>query len=249
MVPLVALGGAEYSAARERTPYFTALLALVACASFVMNLAVVGSIFNIVSTERALLAWGAFAIALAYRYGLRLLLAIGLLLLVSYCSAVVTAQLGYQWSDFMERPELVAFLALLIFWAPLAIRHQHHPDFPAVYRLVGAIVFFVCTLWLAEEGLDSYLPFDTKNIERIYELVGLLTSAGAIWLGIMRQWNGVVNTSATAFVIFLFTRLYRWLWDWMPKYLFFAAIGTLGIVLVVVFKRLRNRTSQKGVPA
>ncbi len=39
-----------------------------------LNLAVVGSVFNIVSTERALLAWATFAIVLAYRYGLRLML-------------------------------------------------------------------------------------------------------------------------------------------------------------------------------
>src|ERR1051326_1199947 len=47
LVPLLALGGAELAASRERTLYFTGLLALVAFASFVMNLAVMGSIFNI----------------------------------------------------------------------------------------------------------------------------------------------------------------------------------------------------------
>jgi hypothetical protein len=48
-----------------------------------------------------------------------------------------------------------------------------------------------------------------------------------------------VNTGATFFVIFLFTRLYHWWWNWMPRYLFFAVIGTLGIVLVLAFKRVR----------
>src|ERR1035438_712029 len=88
-IPLFALAGAEFAARRERTLYFTGLLALVAFASFVMNLIVLGSIFNINSTERALLAWGAFALVMAYRYGLRLLLALGLLHLLGYGDGVV----------------------------------------------------------------------------------------------------------------------------------------------------------------
>jgi len=248
MVPLAALGGAEFAAARERTLYFTALLTLVAFASFVMNLAVLGSIFNINSTERALLAWSAFAVVVAYRYGLRLLLAIGLLLLISYGAATVTARLGYRWFDFDERPELIAFLALLVFCVPLAIRHQRHADFPPVYRLTGAIVFYFCVLSLAEWGVPSYLPFGRESIERFYEVVGLLTSGFAIWLGIYQHWNGFVNISAISFVIFLFTRLYHWWWDWMPRYLFFAVIGALGIAVVLVFKRLRSRMVHNGVP-
>lgn len=248
-VPLAALAGAEFAATRERTLYFTGLLSLVAFASFVMNLAVLGAIFNINSTERALLAWGAFALTLAYRYGLRLLLALGLLLLISYGAAMVTAQFGYRWLDFGQRPELVALLALLVFCTPLVMPHHRHGDFPPVYRLVGAIVFFICVLSLAEWGIPSYFPFRHENIERLYEFVGLILSASAIWLGILRHWNGAVNTSATAFVIFLFARLYHWWWDWMPKYLFFAVIGALGIGLVLAFKRLRTRMAQNGALA
>src|SRR6266536_2603937 len=148
VAPLLALAGAEFAAAREKTLYFTGLLALLAFASFVMNLSVLGSIFNINSTERALAAWGAFALVVAYRYGLRLLLALGLLLLISYGAATVTAQFGYRWFDFDQRPELVAALALLVFCAPFVIPDLRHPDFPPVYRLVGAIVFFLCVLSL-----------------------------------------------------------------------------------------------------
>jgi uncharacterized membrane protein len=248
-VPLLALVGAEFLAARERTLYFTGLLALVAFASFVMNLVVLGTIFNINSTERALLAWGGFAMVVAYRYGLRLLLSLGLLLLIGYGASLVTAQFGYRWLDFGERPELVGFLSLLAFCAPFAIRHRRHTDFPAVYRLIGIIVFFVCVLSLAEWGIPSYLPFGQNNIERLYGFVGLVTSAGAIWMGIARHWNDVVNASATAFVIFLYTRLYHLLWDWMPKYLFFATIGALGIVLVLAFKQMRGQMARNGVLA
>ena len=142
----------------------------------------------------------------------------------------------------------MALLAVLVFCAPGAIRHHRHMDFPPIYRLAGAIVFFLCVVSLAEWGIPSYLPFHGENIERLYEFVGLVTSVGAIWLGITRHWNGVVNVSAAAFVVFLFTRLYHCWWDWMPKYLFFAAIGALGIALVLIFKRLRNQMAQRGVP-
>jgi NAD(P)-dependent dehydrogenase (short-subunit alcohol dehydrogenase family) len=57
---------------------------------------------------------------------------------------------------------------------------------------------------------------------------------------------GVVNTAATAFVVFLFTRLYHWWWDSLPRFLFFAAIGLLGIGLVLAFKRLRQHMALNG---
>ena len=243
LLPLAALAGAEYAARRERTLYFAGLVALVALAAFIMNLAVLGSIFNIASTERALLAWGAFAIVLAYRYGLRLLLVAGLGLLLSYGAAAFTARLGYEWLDFWSRPEQFAILGLLVFALPLAIRHRRHTDFPPVYRLAGALVFFVSVFVLSVNGSQSYLPLEDKTVERLYEFCGLLVSAAAIWIGIARQWTGIVNTGSVFFTIFLFARLYHWWWDWMPKYLFFAIIGALGIALVMVFKRLRANLS------
>lgn len=240
-VPLAALAGTEYAARRERTLYFAGLLALVSLTGFVMNLVVIGRIFNIASTEKALLAWSAFALFLAYRYGLRMLLAIGLLLLLSYGAALWTARLGYSYLTFYHRPEQVALLALALFAVPFFVEHDVQSGFPAVYRQVSAVVFLLCILSLAEWGSASDLPFDTKTIERCYEATGLCASAGLIWFGIKRGWNYVVNAGSVFFVIFLFCRLYHWWWDWLPKYLFFAVIGALGILLVMAFKRMRSR--------
>ena len=240
VTPLILLAGTEFASHRERTKYFTGLLALVTVASFILNLVVVGDIFNITSTERALLAWGAFAIVLAYRYGLRLLLAIGLLLLTSYAAAAFTAQWGYHWLEFYNRPEQFLLLGLILFALPLWWRHSRQTEFPSVYRLVGALTFFIAVLSLADWGEPSYLPWNTRNIERFYEFFGLISSAGAIWWGIRRNQSGMVNTGATFFVIFLFTRLYHWWWDWMPRFLFFAVIGALGIAVVALFKRVRS---------
>ena len=237
--PLLALGGTEFVARRERTRYFTGLLGLVSLASFVMNLVVIGSIFNIVSTERALLAWGAFAMVLAYRYGLRLLLVLGLLLLMSYGAAATIAIIGYDWLGFAHRPEHFLLIGLIVFALPFYVKQPNHGGFVPVYRLVGALAFFVALFFLAEWGGASYLPWETVTIERFYEFLGLLLAAGAIWLGIVGGWSGIVNTGAVFFTIFLFTRSYHWWWEWMPRYLFFAAIGALGIGLVLAFKRIR----------
>jgi len=239
LLPLAALAGTEYAARRERTLYFAGLMALIALACFVLNLAVLGRIFNVTSTENALLVWGLFALLLAYRYGLRPLLVLALGLLLTWGSAVVNARFGYHWLNFGERPEHFILMGLLVLGTPVLITHRRHTDFPFVYRMAGLLVFFIAVLSLAEWGVGSYFPGAKKTIEGVYEFVGLLTSAGFIALGIRRQWDGVVNLSAVFFVIFLFCRLYHWWWNWMPQYVFFAAIGGIAILLVMAFKRVR----------
>jgi uncharacterized membrane protein len=241
IAPLAALAGTEFAARRERTLYFAGLMALVAVACFIMDLAVIGRIFNITSTERALAVWGVFAMLLAYRYGLRPVVVVGLGLLLSYGAAAFNARSGYRWLDFWDRPELFALMGLAVFATPLVARHKRHTDFPAVYRLAGSLAFFIAVLALAEWGGRSYLALETRSVEKIYELLGLATAAGAIWIGIARQWDGVVNTASVFFAIFLFSRLYHLWWDWMPKYLFFAIIGGIAILLVFGFKRVRAR--------
>jgi uncharacterized membrane protein len=239
-VPLILLGFAEFASLRERSAYFTGLFALLALAGFVLDLAVLGSVFNIVSTERALLAWGAFALLIAYRYRLRLLLACGLLLLGSYVAAAYTAVLGYRWFDCFDRPEHFIVIGAIIFSLGV-LRSQARTDFGAIYRGVGAIVGLLAILSLADWGAPSYLPWDRTTIECSYEVLGLVTAAATIWCGVVRNWSGTVNIGTVLFLILLFTRLYRWWWDWMPRYLFFGLIGAMGVLLVVAFRQVRQR--------
>jgi hypothetical protein len=238
--PLLALAGAEWAARLEKTLYFAGLLAFIALACFILDLAVLGDIFNITSTENALLALGAFAALLAYRYGLRPLLVPALVLLVCWASAALVARLGWHWSEFLRRPESLAFLGLALFAFPFVVRHTRYPDFPAVYRLVGLLLFFFFLLSLSEWGGGSFLPFAANAIGTFYGVLGMLSAAGAIWLGIRRDWTGAVNLAAVFFVVFLYIRFYHWWWDWMPHYLFFAVLGAIAIALVVAFKRLRS---------
>lgn len=240
LAPAALLAGTEYAARRERTLYFASLLSLISLAAFALNLVVLGQVFNITPSERALLAWGVFAVALAYRYGQRLHLAIGLFLLFSYGCAALTSSMGYDWLEFGARPEYAAILALSLWSVPLWLRHTRNPAFDAVYRTLGMSIFFIAMVSLAEGNLTSFLPFAPEVVRTGYRVLGLVAAMGAIWLGIRRQWAGQVNLGAFFFCGLLVFRLHAWWWNWMPSWLFFGILGLFGVAVVIVLRHLRR---------
>src|SRR4029077_14622764 len=68
--PLVGLAVMHFTSRRERALYLTGVVGVVVFASFVLNLYVLGQVFNIISSPNAFLPWGALAMTLAYTYGL-----------------------------------------------------------------------------------------------------------------------------------------------------------------------------------
>jgi uncharacterized membrane protein len=94
-------------------------------------------------------------------------------------------------------------------------------------------------LVLANWGQVSYLDFERKSVEGFYQVMGFVLSAGAVWLGARSKRGEVVNTGATFFVIFLYTKFFDWWWDIMPKYLFFLVLGLTAVLLLVIMRRLR----------
>ena len=240
-LPVALTLGGEYAARRETSLYYSALICLVAFAAFVIDLKVLGAIFNLAPTPNAFVAWGLFGLALAYHFGLRLLLAAGLVSLMAWITALSSYWRGFWWFDWERRPEEVMIAGLLMAAAPLAFRHSRRPDFPPVYRLVGLLAFFFAVLFLSASGNRSYLPGDSRTIERAYQLFGLGAAGAAVWTGIRWNWNGVVNLGTAFFTLFLFIRLVDWWWEWMPKYLFFLLVGVVALALVAAFKRLRTR--------
>lgn len=240
LAPLAALAGTEYAARKERTLYFAALLSLVAMASFVMNLVVLGEIFNFVSTHNAFLAWSVFAFAVAYHYGLRIPLVVGIAAMLSWLSAQVLAMQGFHWVAFGERPEHFLVAGAVVFAAPLVVRHGRNTDFPVAYRYTGMISFYVAVLALVSSGNWSYLPWAAKAVEFFYEIAGLTVAAMAVWLGIRRTWTEVVYVSAGFFTLFLYIRLFRWWWDWLPHYVMFFVVGAIAIAVMLLLKRLRG---------
>jgi hypothetical protein len=246
--PLVALALTELAARRERTFYVAGIAALVALGAFVLDLSMLGVIFNITPTQHAFLAWGAFGFLLAYAYGLRVLLAGGILALGGWLSATMGTWGGCYWLDFGERPENFLPAALLLLLVPRLVRHRTFTDFPPIYRIFGLLGLLLPILVLANWGTVSYLQVEAKPIETLYQIAGFVVSGAAIAWGVRAAHKEATNVGCTFFVVFLYTKFYDWWWDWMPKYLFFLILGAVAIGFLTVLRRLRS-LSVRRVPA
>ena len=123
--------------------------------------------------------------------------------------------------------------------------HNKFSGFAVIYRIFAMLLFFIPVLILSNWGMISYLDISNESIEIIYQITGFIFSATAIWIGIKKRWPEVVNTGNVFFTIFLYTKFYDWWWDWMPKYLFFLVIALTAILMLLIFKRLRNSVIKK----
>lgn len=224
---------------RDASGYFTKLAALVAFACFVLNIAMLGQIFNITPSDKALIPWAAMAFLLAYRCELRLLLAAGILCVIAWVSARTGTWGGLYWLDFGTRPENFFPAAAVLLAVPQFVSHQRFPGFAATYRVFGLLTLLLPVLVLGHWGYGSHLDLDPDLIEGFYQLAGFVLSAVAIWIGARRDWPEVVNTGIVFFVIFLYTKLFDWWWEIMPKYLFFLVLGLTAVLILLVLKRLR----------
>lgn len=224
---------------RDGSGYFAKLVAMVAFACFVLNISMLGQIFNITPSDKALIPWAALAFLLAYTCDLRLLLAVGILCVIAYVSARVGTWGGLYWIDFGRRPENFFPAAVTLFLFPQFIDHARLAGFAVVYRMFGLLTLFLPMLVLANWGEISYLDLDPDIVEGLYQLAGFAGSTGAIWLGARRHWPEVVNTGVVFFVIFLYTKFFDWWWEIMPKYLFFLVLGLAAILILLVLRRLR----------
>ena len=97
-------------------------------------------------------------------------------------------------------------------------------------------------LLLSNWGDGSYLYWDTSVIEGSYQLLGFIVSAALIALGIRQHWPDVINTGNVFFVLFLYTKMFDWWWEIMPKYLFFLIIALSSLLLLFVYKRIRQHS-------
>ncbi|MBS1186923.1 MAG: rane protein [Burkholderiaceae bacterium] len=226
--------------AKDASGYFTKLAAMIAFACFVLNLTMLGQIFNLTPSDTIFIVLAAHALLLAYVCNSRQMLAAGLLCVIAFLSARTGIFCGLYWLNFGERPENFFPAAMLLFAIPLFIRHERFARFDATYRTFALLALFLPMLVLANWGQVSYLLLDRSLIQGLYQILGFVLSAGAIWLGARRGWNEVINSGFTFFAIFLYTKFFDWWWRIMPKYLFFLVIGLSALLLLLVLKRLRT---------
>jgi uncharacterized membrane protein len=229
---------------RDASGYFTKLAAMVAFACFMLNVAMLGQIFNITPSDKALLPWAVLALLLAYTCDLRLLLAAGIICIIVYTAARFGTWSGMYWINFGERPENFFPVSLLLFFFPQWVPHRGREDFAPVYRVFAILSLLLPVLILSNWGYISYLRWPADIIENFYQVLGFALSALLVWLGLRRQWGEVVNTGVTFFVIFLYTKFYDWWWETMPKYLFFLVVGLTAVLFLFILKRLRQASNK-----
>lgn len=225
---------------RDRSGYFTKLAAFAAFACFVLNTVMLGQIFNITPSDKALLPWAAFALLLAYHCDLRLLLAAGIVCIIAFVAARVGTWSGAYWIHFGERPENFIPLSIALIGLSHWIGHPGRESFSPTYRLFGMLSLLLPVLVLANWGAISYLPWSPGTVEAAYQIAGFVLSAAAIWAGLRMHWPEVVNIGIVFFVVFLYTKLFDWWWAVMPKYLFFLVMGLFSVLALLVVKRLRG---------
>lgn len=225
---------------REGSGYFTKLAAMIAFACFVLNISMLGQIFDITPSDKAFIAWAALAFLLAYSCDLRLLLGAGIVCVVAFVGARTGTIMGMYWLYFGERPENFFPAAALLFAVPAFVRHRRFAGFDAVYRVFAMLTLFLPILVLANWGRLSYLALDSDFIKYGYQVLGFAGSAAAIWYGVRRGWAHVVNTGVVFFIVFLYTKFFDWWWEYMPKYLFFLVLGLTAVLFLVVLRRLRR---------
>jgi uncharacterized membrane protein len=225
---------------RDSSGYFSKLTALVALVCFILNIVMLGQIFNITPSDKALLPWAAYALLLAYSTQARALLVAGILCALAFIAARVGPWGGIYWLGFGERPENFLPAGVLIFALPLLISQQRFDGFAPLYRVFGLLAVFLPILVLANWGDASYLNYSASNIEASYQLLGFSIAAAVIWLGVRRNWSEVVNTALSFFVIFLYTKLFDWWWESLPKYLFFFLLGLSAVLILLILRRLRS---------
>ncbi|KAA0252517.1 MAG: DUF2157 domain-containing protein [Acidobacteria bacterium] len=244
--PLVALAGTAVAARRERTLYLTLLAALLATAAFVIDLSVLSGLLNLPLPPSALLAWSAFCFALAYGYGLRVLLVGGIAFLVGFVATFSGQAELCLWHAFGRRPESFLPLGALLYAFPIAVPHRRHASFPAAYRALGLVCLFVPILLLSTSGWASFSRAGAHRVETAYQVAGFLLAGLAVWAGVRRGEGETTNLGSGFFVLLLYVKLFQWWWDWMPKWAFFLVLGLVAVGLLLLFRRLHATRRRAG---
>lgn len=224
----------------ESTSYYAKITGLLSFATFVLNLSMLGQIFNIAPSPNAFLIWSIFALLLAYAINARLLLGISIIFFSLFMSAKFATWGGGYWLGFGDKPENFMLIALILFLTSF-LKHKKAWGFEVIYRVFAMLLFFIPVLILSNWGDGSHFDIDRNFIEGFYQVIGFIFSALAVYIGIKKGLSEVVTSGNIFFVIFLYTKFYDWFWIWMPKYLFFLIIGLSAVLILVILKRNRDK--------
>lgn len=238
--PLISLAIAYGVQAFDSSGYYAKLAGLVSFASWVLNLIMLGSIFNITPSPNALAAYAVYGFLLAYLLQVRLLLAAALICSFIFIGAKFGTWMGSYWIYVGENPEHFFLPSLFFFALPLWINQSRFHGFTAIYQMLSVVIFFIALLILANWAGSSYLPWSPDIIEGCYQVVGFVASALLVLYGLRSRAVNLMLAGNVFFALFLYTKFFDWWWNWLPKYLFFLVIGLTAILALMIFNRLRK---------
>lgn len=238
--PLVSLAVACWVQRFDSSGYYAKLAGLVSFASWVLNIVMLGSIFNITPSPNAFAVFALYGFLLAYLLQVRLLLAAALICSFIFIGAKFSTWMGSYWIYVGENPEHFFVPALFFFALPLWMNQARFHGFSAIYQMLSVVIFFITLLVLANWAGSSYLPWSPDVIEGCYQVAGFVASALLVLYGLRTRAVNLMLAGNVFFALFLYTKFFDWWWDWMPKYLFFLVIGLTAILALMVFNRLRK---------
>jgi hypothetical protein len=244
--PLLSLAVATWVERFDGSGYYAKLAALVSFISWVLNIVMLGSIFNLTPSPNAFAVFAFYGFLLAYILQVRLLLAVAMICSFIFIGAKFGTWMGSYWIYVGENPEHFFLPALLFFALPLWFKQENFHGFASIYQILSVVILFIALLILANWGNGSYLPWSTTFIEGFYQVIGFVAS-GLLMLYGMRSHNAkLMLTGNVFFALFLYTKFFDWWWDWLPKYLFFLLIGLTAILALMIFNRLRKAQQAGG---
>lgn len=244
--PVIGLLCAAVAAMTGRFPSLARLFTVITWLCFVLNVLLLGRIYNCFPSAATVLAYAALAFVLAYAVTSRLLLVAGIMSLSAFLAAQMTIWKGWYWLSFYEHPEYF-FAAALLFFLLSLIPHRLFTGFSSLYRICALLLFFLPVLLLSNWGEISNLERSVEQIETIYLLIGFIGSGLLIALGILLRWPEVVHTSYVFFTLFLFIQCYNWWWEWMSPYQFFLVVGVVAVLMFIGLKFLRYYLFQRNL--
>lgn len=238
--PLVSLGVASWVQRLDSSGHYAKLAGMVSFASWVLNIIMLGSIFNITPSPNSFAVFALYGFILAYLLQVRLLLAAALICSFIFIGAKFGTWMGSYWIYVGENPEHFFLPSLIFFTLPLWINQSRFHGFTAIYQMLSVITFFIALLVLANWASSSYLPWSSDVTEGFYQVAGFVTSALLVLYGLRTRTVNLMLAGNVFFALFLYTKFFDWWWDWLPKYLFFFVIGLTAILALMVFNRLRK---------
>ena len=237
--PIMGLALTRLCLEREKSGYLAKIAGLITLACFALNLSMLGQIYNITPSPNALLVCAILALGLAHKTNSRLILTCSIFLFATFLSAQIATWCGLYWLSFGERPENLLVPGALLYW--YGHRSQpHFESFSTIYRLFGALFVLFPVLLLAHWSGGSYLNLSDIVVESAYQVIGFVLAAGLIGYGINKNWQESINAGMVFFTLFLYSKFFDWWWELMPKYLFFLVIALSSVLILFLFKQVRQ---------